>query len=105
MQTWLSYVSINTGSNKVKCHVIYYHRETGTNFLKGYYQQGRGTGFNIHVGSKAKVQSLQNPIWVSLKLMPHVGKFSLKTPMGVGFARFAELELGMLVEIMRVGFR
>ena len=52
----------------------------------------------------SEVQSLQNPIWVPLKLVPHVGKFSLETPMGAGFARFAELELGVLVEILRVSF-
>ncbi|KAL4558705.1 hypothetical protein LXL04_036906 [Taraxacum kok-saghyz] len=49
-------------------------------------------------------RSLQNPIWVPLKLVPHVEKFSLETPMGVGFARFAELELEVLVDILRVDF-
>ncbi|KAL4587647.1 hypothetical protein LXL04_000519 [Taraxacum kok-saghyz] len=35
-------------------------------------------------GQKSGVQSLQNPIWMPLKLVSHMEKFSLETPMGRG---------------------
>ncbi|KAL4555146.1 hypothetical protein LXL04_037757 [Taraxacum kok-saghyz] len=58
-------------------------------------------GLILTWGQRSGVRSLQNPIWVPLKLVSHVGKFSLETLMGAGFARFAELELEVLVEILR----
>ncbi|KAL4578426.1 hypothetical protein LXL04_014549 [Taraxacum kok-saghyz] len=72
------------------------HRNRGTTELRN-----EVPGLIPTSGQRSGVQPLQNPIWVPLKLVPHVGKFSLETPTVAGVARFAELELGVLVEILR----